>query len=360
MALAVARTESDAEVEDVLGTEEEIPFKYSISSYGADYTLDSLVRRIGDGSIIVPSFQREYVWNQKQASLLIESFLMGLPVPGIFLSREEDQTLMVIDGHQRLRTLQYYYDGIFAGTGKEFALTGVGKQFKDITYKKLADEDRRRLDDTILHATIVKQDDPADGNSSIYLIFERLNTLGVQLVPQEIRNCIYRGPFNELLKELNQNESWREIFGKMHSRAKDQELILRYLALYLDEESYSRPMKGFLNSYMNKNRNLKLHTRYDICEAFIPTIELIYKALGEKAFRRITTALNAAVFDAVMVGTARRLEQGGINNLGEFRQEHLGLLGNEDFAFDTESRTTDEGRVKRRLELATNAFAEVS
>ncbi len=359
MALAVARTNADVEVEDIPDADEEIPFKYSISSYGADYTLDSLVRRIGDGSIFVPSFQREYVWNQKQASLLIESFLMGLPVPGIFLSREENQTLLVIDGHQRLRTLQYFYDGIFASTGREFALTGVGEQFKDLTYKRLADEDRRRLDDTILHATIVNQDDPKDDNSSVYLIFERLNTLGVQLLPQEIRNCIYRGQFNDSLKQLNDDQSWRHIFGKVHSRAKDQELILRFLALRFYGDSYSRPMKGFLNTYMAKNRNLEQNSLEEISQAFVPAVDLIYSAVGERAFRRSSGALNAAVFDAVMVATARRLRLGEIMDLDHFKVSYDSLLKDEAFVEDTESSTTDENRVRRRLGLATSKLANV-
>lgn len=359
MALAVERAESDIVVEDILDSEEEIPFRYSISSYGADYTLDSLVRRIGDGSILVPSFQREYVWSKKQASLLIESFLMGLPVPGIFLSREENQTLLVIDGHQRLRTLQYFYDGIFADTGKEFALTGVGDHFKELTYKKLQDADRRRLDDTILHATIINQEDPEDGNSSVYLIFERLNTLGVQLHPQEIRNCIFRGDFNETLNELNQNESWREIFGKVHSRSKDQELVLRFLALYLDGDNYARPMKGFLNEYMKKNRCLQIDSKEDLFDTFVPTIELIREGIGEKAFRRASGVLNAAVFDAVMVATARRLEKGSVSNVEYFRESYDSLLRNDKFQTYTESGTTDDNRVRGRIELATTAFASV-
>ena len=107
--------------------EEESPLKYSITSYGADYPVDGLVRRIGDGSIFIPTFQRGFIWSLREASRFIESLLLGLPVPGIFLSRDEDtKKLMVIDGQQRLRTLQYFYDGIFHNTGREFALVYIG------------------------------------------------------------------------------------------------------------------------------------------------------------------------------------------------------------------------------------------
>ena len=358
MALAISQVNEDIEVEDILSSEEDIPFKYSITSYGADFTLDSLVRRIKDGSIVVPTFQRQFVWNQKQASLLIESFLMGLPVPGIFLSLEEDQTLLVIDGQQRLRTLQFFYDGLFDQSGKEFALTGVSDPYKGITYKTLPDQARRQFDNSILHATIVKQNEPEDGNSSIYLLFERLNTQGMQLQPQEIRNSIYRGAFNEMLKELNENQSWRHIFGKVHSRSKDQELVLRFLALYLDGDNYSRPMKKFLNDYMEKNQTLEVNSREELEGAFLPTIELIESAIGRKAFRP-TAALNAAVFDAIMVATARRLERGEIACQEEFRQVYIGLLENAEFVSATSSSTTDENRVQRRLDVATENLSVV-
>src|SRR5207247_11456077 len=110
----------DADDSDVLdrpkeGDEEEvIPFRYSISSYGADYPVDGLVQRLRAGSIFVPSFQRGFVWTLPQASQFVESLLLGLPVPGIFLSKEEKtQKLLVIDGQQRLKTLQFFYDGLW-------------------------------------------------------------------------------------------------------------------------------------------------------------------------------------------------------------------------------------------------------
>ena len=150
----------EVRVEDKLtdGGEEVVPFRYSITSYGADYPVDSLVKRISEGNIYIPPFQREYVWNYRQASRFIESLLLGLPVPGIFLARDQDtQKMLVIDGQQRLSSLQYFYSGIFAETGREFRLKYVQEQFAGLTYKSLPEEDRRRLDDSIIHATIVSK-----------------------------------------------------------------------------------------------------------------------------------------------------------------------------------------------------------
>jgi len=178
--------------------DEVVPFKYSITSYGVDYPVDSLVKRITKGDIVIPKFQRGYVWSLKEASRFVESLLLGLPVPGIFLSKEtETQKLLVIDGQQRLLSLRFFYDGLWPGTRKEFALKGVPSKFEGATYKSLPADDRRRLDDSIVHAIVVKQDEPSDDSSSIYHIFERLNTSGVSLTPQEIRTAIHHGEFGD-------------------------------------------------------------------------------------------------------------------------------------------------------------------
>lgn len=346
-------------IEDDLGAEEVIPFRYSITSYGADYPVDGLVRRIADGSIYVPIFQRDFVWSYAQASSFVESLLLGLPVPGIFLSKEYDtQKLLVVDGQQRLRTLQYFYEGVFASTGREFVLKGVQTQFEGKTYKSLTGEDRRRLDDSIVHATVVRQDEPSDDESSIYLLFERLNTGGTQLQPQEIRACIYVGEFNELLGQLNENESWRKVFGPTNRRRRDQELILRFLSLYFYGNSYSRPMKEFLNIFMGKNRHLQLTSADQITKAFVQTIEVVYECFGPRAFKP-ARALNAAIFDSVMVGIARRLEQGSIQDKEELITNYQALLEDEKFINATGRATADEESVSRRIELATAAFAKV-
>lgn len=339
--------------------DEVLPFRYSITSYGADYPVDALVKRMRDGTLYVPPFQRGFVWSITVASRFIESLLLGLPVPGIFLSKEPDsQRLLVIDGQQRLRTLQYFYDGIFGDTGREFALVGVQEQFRGLTYKSLADDDRRRLDDSILHATIVKQDEPSDDQSSIYHIFERINTGGIQLTPQEIRACIYHGPFQALLQNLNRVGSWRSVYGPEDSRMRDQELILRFLALYFWGQNYSKPMKGFLNAYMGRNRELRLTSEEEIRRAFEPTIELISQAIGKAAFKP-RRALNAAVFDAVMIGIARRLEKGPVYDLEGVRQAYARLVEDETFRKATETGTSHEESVHQRIALATHAFSGI-
>ncbi|HKI83303.1 MAG TPA: DUF262 domain-containing protein, partial [Candidatus Krumholzibacteria bacterium] len=309
-----ATNDIDAAADDATLEEEQneqVPYKYSVTSYGADYPVDSLVKRIDRGDIRKPEFQRGFVWSLPKASRFIESLLLGLPVPGIFLARDEDTNeLLIIDGQQRLLTLQYFYKGVFADSGRQFVLSGLSStqqddpeviDFEGFTYDSLKEEDRRRLDDSIVHATIVKQDEPSEDSSSIYHIFERLNTGGVTLQSQEIRACIFAGALNDLLVDLNKNDAWRAIYGPIHKRMRDQELILRFLALYHRAEKYSPPMKEFLNRYMGDNRWVQAAQAQELRALFESTISAIHAAVGDDAFRPVR-AFNAAVFDAVMVG----------------------------------------------------------
>src|SRR6185312_4771584 len=123
----------EAGVEDE-SAEEATSASFSITSYGADYPVDTLVKRMRDGAFFIPKFQRRFVWSQRHASRFIESLLMGLPVPGIFLYKEANNRHMVVDGQQRLRTLQYFHSGLFHNE-RAFRLIGVRNQWLNLTYK---------------------------------------------------------------------------------------------------------------------------------------------------------------------------------------------------------------------------------
>ena len=292
--------EETVEVEEATEIDESYyPVEYSISSYGADYPVDALVKRINNGTIYIPKFQRGYVWNIHRASRFIESLLLGLPVPAIFLSKEQESNkMLVIDGQQRLRTLQFFYNGIFEPTDTTFKLRRVQPRFSQATYKALEEDDRIRLDDSILHAIIINQEGPKEGAdtapSSVYHIFERLNTGGVLLHPQEIRTCIYHGQFVDLLEKLNENSDWRELFGSISSRMRDRELILRFFAIYYCADSYSKPMKEFLTRFLAKHRNIKEDYAEELATVFRKTTNICNAALGQKAFKP-SKAVNAAV-----------------------------------------------------------------
>ena len=174
---------TDDDVYDIDPEEEIVSTSYDITSYGADYPVDGLVKRIEQTDILVPSFdpdfsgsdevegfQRRFVWTRPQMDKFIESLLLGLPVPGIFLVRDKSNKLLVLDGQQRLRTLHAYYSGIHSG--REYKLKQAQEPFLGKAYKDLADEDRRRLDDSIIHATILRQEHPVGSQDAVYSIFE--------------------------------------------------------------------------------------------------------------------------------------------------------------------------------------------
>ncbi len=335
--------------------------RFSITSYGADYPVDALVKRLESGAIEIPRFQRGFVWTLPQASRFIESLLLGLPVPAVFLSKEPaSQRLLVIDGQQRLTSLQHFYGGIFRSgdQSKEFRLKGVSADLENLTYQTLPDEDRRRLDDSLLHAIIVNQVDPADDQTGLYSIFERINTGGTPLQPQEIRACIYEGPFISLLRELAQNSSWRELYGAPSPRAKDQELILRFLALYFNSGNYQRPMKHFLNKFVASNRSLEIHPEKQIRAVFGPAVDLAHEHLGAAAFRPVRN-LNAAILDSVLYGLAKRIQQGPVSRPDKLGAALNVLKAREDYIEAYRTGTTDEKKVATRLRLAEEAFAAV-
>jgi hypothetical protein len=363
---------TEERVDDLDEAEEVIEYTYTITSYGADYPVDSLVKRIEKGDVVVPifnwkkpkdtdilGFQRDYVWPRSTADRFIESLLLGLPVPGVFLVREPSGLLLVLDGHQRLHTLRSYYQGVIGG--EEYRLANVQKRFEGKSYKDLDTEDRRRIDDSIIHATIVRQDQPTDDQSSIYVIFERLNTGGVNLQPQEIRVTLYHGEFVRVLQALNDDSSWRKLYGVKSRRLKDMELILRFLAFYYYAEKYESPMKGFLNRYMATNRNLQKQTEEELRRVFTTTTKTIFDALGQKAFRP-KRAINAAVVDSLMIGVAKRITAKGasLSDFPKLREQFRKLMNDPTYVGAIETGTSQEANVRNRISQAELAFAEVS
>jgi hypothetical protein len=335
----------DAEVEDAVAA---VPI-YTISSYPTDPTLELLHMRWQRDEIQIPSFQRGWVWTHTQASQLIESFLLGLPIPGIFLYREsETQHLLVIDGQQRLRSIWGFFDGYLPNV-PDFYLRDVDARWEGKRYGGLVETDRIRLRDAVLRAIVVEQTLP-DDNSSVYHIFERLNTGGTHLNPQEVRNSAAHGPFNDLIIELNNNSDWRQIFGRPipDLRMRDVELIVRFCALFEGSERYSKPMKKFLNDFMKKHQTETSDQQFK--SVFAGTVQRVVEALGSRPFH-VRRGINAAVFDSVMIAFAR---SGAVP--ADIESRWSDLLENPSFDDATRSSTTDVDTVKRRIDIATHVL----
>ena len=338
------------------------PVRYRITSFGVDFDVEGLYRRLSRDEIVVPRFQRSYVWNIRQASRFIESLLLGLPVPEIFLSRDFDSDkYVVIDGQQRLKSIQFFYDGVFnppreSDTSTIFKLTGVQKEFEGMTYEELGRSDQFRIDNSTIHATVVKQDVPEKDNTSVYHIFDRINSSGTRLTPQEIRSAIYHGKLINTLGALNDDFIWRSIFGRVSRRQKDQELILRFLAFLFDSDNYKPPMTEFLTKFVGKNRNPEDDFLETASQVFVTTMAYFQGALGKSAFRP-DRALNAAVFDSMSIALARRIDSTQFKpNFEDIRTAHGELLKDPEYLDAVSRRTANEQSVKTRMTIAAEHF----
>ena len=359
--------EGDEALEGEPPSEDEVipPVSYDVSSYGSDPEVEGLVRRLKRGDILIPLFQRDYVWRQPEASKFIESLLLGLPVPGIFFAIDPNTNKqLVIDGQQRLKTLLFFYEGFFNPRLEEnqqrvFRLTKVQEVFEGKTYNTLEEHDRIRLDTSIIHATTVKQSAPAGDNTSLYHIFERLNSGGRRLTDQEMRLALYHGALIDRIRELNECDEWRKVFGKVHSRLKDQELILRFFALFENSEQYQRPLKEFLNKYAGRFQNPDEGHLDNLSELFRRSLKVFLSALGNRPFRP-TSSLNVAVYDSCMVGMARRIVRDQIREVDhdKVRENYSLLLKDEEFNEAVSRSTADAPFVQKRISKATEAFAE--
>jgi Protein of unknown function DUF262 len=359
-------TSSD-DVDDISSADERIDYKFDLTFYGADYPVDGLVKRLEKNDIVIPSFdpvsdqtfdveafQRKFVWTKSQCDRFVESLLLGLPVPGIFLVQQSDKSHLVLDGQQRLLTLAAFYDGLL--NKKEFALENVQEQFKGLTYKTMPEEHRRTLDDSIIHATVIKKTQESQDLSSVYTLFERLNSGGTQLSPHEIRVALVPGKLMQLVRRLNEDPAWRLAFGSPSKTLKDHELILRFIAMRFSPTAYKSPMKDFLTTYAQYNKNLDKQQEKEIEAVFTETIHLIVDAVGKKVFR-LKTALNAAMFDSMMVGLAKVVTKGGVIDSSKVKAAYDGLLTNEGYLAAISKATAREDQVKERMKLASEAFA---
>jgi DUF1009 family protein len=288
--------------------------RFEVSSYGWDVDVEGLVKRMDRGDIHVPGFQRGFVWSKPDKSRFIESLILGLPVPTLFLARDaESNKLNIIDGQQRLKTLQSYLNGEFSLSGKEIPDDLKGKFFskrreKSPNSKVLDPADERTLADAVIHSIVIrpnpKHDDTDLGqeyNKAIIQIFKRLNTSGKALTAQEVRASIFHGELLSLIQSLNMNADWRALFGPIHSRMKDQEAVLRAIALYLNGDSYKASMPKFLDAFMAKNRNMDAAACHMIQIKFEVAVKLIKENLGDGALKRSGTFILTR-FDALMVG----------------------------------------------------------
>ncbi len=348
---------------------DEIPKeKRSLRTQAYDKSVSDLVRMVRDKDIIFsPEYQRNYIWDNKKASLLIESILLNIPIPIIYASEEEDSTWNIVDGLQRLNALRRFYDNNFKLTGLE-----VFHELNGLTYETLNEKARRILNNGMLRIILIFHDSHPEIK---YDIFMRLNTGSVRLKEQELRNCLYRGRLNEMLKQLRTNKKFLSILGlkEPHKRMDDVELILRYLAIsenYRPEEKkivgYKGKVKSFLNEYMGQNKNISEDNSTKLEEKFSGTIEKVYAVFGTKAFRKIAedgeyeNSINRSIMDCITVG----FEKYSLEELIEKKEDIINLLKSLPIQVPTfndaiSAGTSDTRKFTYRLETWSQEMSKV-
>ena len=290
----------------------------------SDRSLAELERLYKEGNLILDAdWQRGYVWNRKSASRLIESFLINLPVPVIYLAENDNHEYEVIDGLQRLTSVFNFLDNNLKLAGLQTMENLNGCQFKDLQ-KPL----QNRLRNSTLRTIAFPQ--TSDKNLK-YLMFERLNTGGTALNEMEIRNCIYRGKLNDLIKELAQFKEFKESVNQRNidKRMKDRTLVLRFLAFY--QLTYSKARKGlkaFFNEFCETYRNPSEEKLNEFSDEFKYAMKAAFTVFGGRGFRLQLTSrsVNASIFQVICVSFTD-YNQGALTRAADaIRKAYLDLI----------------------------------
>lgn len=368
-----------AEVSDVVDPDADgvdaspVRAEEALRYFGADFDVDGLVRRLGNGTFIIPTFeplaeaetegyegfQRGLVWKKKQMDRFVESVLLGYPVPGIFLVELPSRRYLVLDGQQRMTTLHSFRHGQYPVKDgvRKFSLRYVGDDYKGLTYADLQPELKLLFDNTFIQATIVVPQGEA-GRKAVYALFERINSGGTNLRPQQIRVALFAGEAVNFVRELNADANWREIFGPHTRDLKDHELILRALALLRivrGGKTFKPPMAKFLNDYLSDYRSELPPDAETIRDEFAGACRLLLEA-DPAALRLGGRQVNAAHTDAVLVGLMVALGE-GVDLDGARVEASLTSLGrNQGYRKAVSESTSHSDQVKKRIRLATEAF----
>lgn len=355
---------SEADVEEFF---EFPPPERKITTQPYDLSLQTLKDQWDRDDLIVPEMQREYVWDNGRASRLIESLLLNIPVPPIYFAERQDSVLEVVDGHQRVRSIVRYL-------GNEFALSGLAilAEYMRKRFHELPEKEQRFLKTRTLRTIVIGRESHPNMK---FEVFERLNTGGIALNAQELRNSLYRGPLNRKLRELAVScQPFRTVIGSKRPRRRmiDEELILRWLAFRDEFAEYRPPLKRFLNEYMDRNKDRKttwLQTRVD---HFTRTMELIHRVLGEQAFRLIDEnggplldengkplprGVNRALFDAQSIAFGWVVVDEDIEFQADRLVRELAQVLRRDDLLDAVRRATgDRARIRLRVRLIVEAL----
>lgn len=345
-----------------------------------DYQLDYIQHALQPGRELIniaPSYQRRLRWDIRKRSLLIESFLLNIPVPPIFLFEEDYNVFEVIDGRQRLDTIRSFLANDFALRGLEYWPELDRLRFNELPKILRSGLLRRGLQAVVLLAET--RDSAEEGIDVRRVLFDRLNTGGEKLNPQELRNALYPGRLNQTLISLARSDLFTEAWGippfteaeleeppaelianPLYSKLADAELVLRVFALK-DAIDHDRrgSLRTILDRYMAENVDIPEAQCALMEKQFLDSLEWVMNAFEESAFRLPTGRLSRPLYDALMIAHMQLMETSTPLADRETVQRRLVAALGDDTQYEVlVGRGNTIGSVKERVELARTVLAE--
>jgi 5-methylcytosine-specific restriction endonuclease McrA len=369
----------EPEAESTDGDVFENSIKKKIIWHPMDYSIGQLRLMKTDKELDPnPSWQRNYVYDRTKASRLIESVLLDVPIPAVYLAEEKDNTLSVIDGQQRLTTFFLFIDEKFPDKEKveiPFTLMGlkVLPEFNRLTFSELPKNLQTKVKNTPIHVIIIKNDSDEDVK---FDIFERLNTGSMKLNEDEIRNSVYRGKYIELLDKLSDDVTFDKLVRKANfkNRMFYRGMILRFFAISEKNIQLYRPsMKQYCNKELRDKRNLSEDKSDEYKKRFRHSVDLCYSIFGENAFRRfslgkegaengswVSSRINLALFDVQMCGFIGYNQSQLQGHYDEIRERMLDLICNDpEFSNAIELKTSNTDQMKLRFQKWLDALGSI-
>lgn len=311
---------------------------------------------------INPDFQREEVWAEAQKTRFIDSLIKKLPIPSMCFSLDyKTEKWQVIDGLQRMSSIIKFLD-----EERDWRLSNLEDIDEKIAGEKVSDI--KKLDNGVLFTRLanltipitVLRCDYSKKNHTNYLftIFHRLNTGGLKLTNQEIRNAIYNGEFNTLLKGCNQTTKWRKLLGLKENKSyrfSKEELILRFFAFFDKVDMYEGSLSRFLNEYMADNKHAGNKWLQEKRKLFEECTDLIYEKIANKKTLQKTS--NAYV-EALLFGVGKNYKTLEKKSAAELKAMYKKLLAHGDFSEENlREGLASKGKVQSRLKTAKGIFA---
>ncbi|HGZ6486527.1 TPA: DUF262 domain-containing protein [Vibrio parahaemolyticus] len=383
---------NDDENEYIESESETYPLNdFQLTTTPNDFNISTIISFISSKVFKIPAFQRHYVWDIKRASKLIESLLIGLPIPQIFLYESDKNEFLVIDGQQRLMTLYYFYHGRFPRKNKRSELRRIFDEHGHIPDDIMADDTYFQKFNLRLDGVVENQDNRFDGknystlgdsqmafnlatirnmvikpvandeqDAAMFEIFNRLNSGGMNLTPQEIRMSLYHSKLNVELLRLNESQEWRRILGKdvIDVRLNDVEAILRVLAMSFYKEQYRATISGFLNAFSNSTKSWdddKVNFTIHLWNAFFESAT----SCTAEDFRLGGNRLSITIFESVFYAACYSSIQTGIIDIPNITSAYVERLKSDaEFIEHSTGKTTRRESVNRRVERAREILEE--